>query len=129
MNGRSSSVARVLGTALVVFAAACGEDSGPGEWTVTARADGGVGAVVVEISGQGIEQVTGAGNTRVFANPSGDATTRRVIGVSSGGGTVDFVVSVLDVATGAPTVTAREATSTSNQAVSPAAVSVSISRR
>lgn len=124
--------AMVLATVLIL---ACGEDSGPGEWLVTASVSGdaSIGAVVAEVEGVGIEAFEGGARSSVFGGPPGgglgpDSKTRIVV-VGSGGRSLTFVVGVLDVANGAPAVTVVDAVSDRDLPVSTQGVTVTVERR
>lgn len=99
----------VAGVALAVMLAACGDSGGPegpGSFEGTVRSSTAeVGAVVLELTGPGIQGIEGIAGTRAFesASAAGAATdAHRVVLVSDTPGSMGFRVRVDDLAAGAP---------------------------
>jgi len=111
-------VATVLLVALFPLAACNSGPSGPGDFTAVVTApSGGVGAVILEVQGQGIQGFVGAGATEVISNPMGSEGTFRVVAVNEGTGTLQFRVRVGDLGAELPTASVIGAAGTDNQVV------------
>ncbi|HEX9885858.1 MAG TPA: hypothetical protein VGA70_05195 [Longimicrobiales bacterium] len=116
---------------------ACGDDrpEGPGSFTGEVRSSlPSVGAVIVEITGTGIEAVEGAGSTLAFGDGAaqgaeGGVQTRRYILVNEASGTLAFTVRVAELAEGHPAVVVLAAVDADNQPItSLVSFSVDLSR-
>ncbi len=96
--------ALTLGAALAV--AACdGGPEGPGTLTGSVEAPVPLGAVVLEVTGGGVEGFVGAGDTRAYGALVSSAEKRyRVVLVDEAGGQLDFGVRVQDVGASKPSV-------------------------
>lgn len=121
---RRASVALAVGLAI-----ACGDSGpqGPGAFDVTLQAQGPLaGAVVADVTGQGIGAIQGVGDTRVFSTVI-DATTglSRVIVVSASGN-VAFRIQVDQLELGPPSVVAIDAAGTDNLPRGPAGLTFQI---
>jgi len=111
-------VATVLLAALSPLAACDSGPSGPGEFTAVVTApSGGVGAVILQVQGQGIQGFVGAGATEVLSNPTGGEGTFRVVAVNEGTGTLQFTVRVQDRGAELPTASVISVAGTDNQMV------------
>jgi hypothetical protein len=111
-------VATVLLAALSPLAACDSGPSGPGDLTAVVTApSGGVGAVILQVQGQGIKGFVGAGATEVLSNPTGGEGTFRVVAVNEGTGTLQFRVQVEDLGAELPTAGVISAAGTDNQMV------------
>lgn len=114
---------------------ACEEDSGPGEWLVTASVEGreSLGAVVMQVNGVGVDAFKDGAGTRVFGEPSistNSATSQsRLVAVGSGGRSLSIVIGVLDVASGAPSVTVVDAVSGQDLPLASQTVTTTVERR
>jgi hypothetical protein len=99
--------------------AAVGCDSGPdgpGDFTGTLRSDGlALGAVVLEVVGNGVEGFSSAGGTKVFWAVQSDPKVHRVIVIGDGFGTLSFQVSVQDRGRGKPKATVLNAVDLENR--------------
>ncbi len=112
---RRSAIALVL----LVFAGGCdsGPD-GPGDITGALKTPGAsVGAAVLEVVGGGVQGFSGAGGTKVFWAQQNDPTIHRVVVVGSGGGDLQFQVSVEDRSKRAPRVTVINLVDTGNRSI------------
>ncbi len=107
------------GPRLAVLAAAAAlvacSDAGPGALTATLDGPQPVGALVVEVRGAGVTGVEGAGDARVFADPSPATKDVRRVVVVSASGAPSFRIQVQDVSAEAPTVTLVSAVDAANQ--------------
>ena len=111
-------VATVLLAALSPLAACDSGPSGPGDLTAVVTApSGGVGAVILQVQGQGIQGFVGAGATEVLSNPMGSEGAFRVVAVNEGTGTLQFRVQVDDLGAELPTASVISAAGTDNQMV------------
>ena len=111
-------VAIVLLAALSPLVACDSGPSGPGQFTaVVTSPSGGVGAVILQVQGQGIQGFAGAGATEVLSNPMGSEGTFRVVAVNEGTGTLQFRVQVEDLGAELPTASVISAAGTDNQMV------------
>ena len=111
-------VATVLLAALSLLAACDSGPSGPGDFTAVVTApSGGVGAVILQVQGQGIQGFRGSGATEVISNATGADGTFRVVAVNEGAGTLQFLVQVQDRGVELPTATVISAAGTDNQMV------------
>lgn len=96
-------LAHVLMVAVAVWGCDSGP-SGPGQLTASLDPTGQpLGGAVLEVVGKGIEGFGESGSTRVFSAPTSQANTYRVVLVSGSPGTLEFKVSVQDVAAKRPT--------------------------
>ena len=106
----------VCGSLMLVPQIGCdGGPSGPG--TMAGMVDGPVnlGAVVLEVTGVGIQGFVGQGDTRAFGAAVSAAQGRhRVVLVDPSGGSIQFGVTVDDLAADPPIVTVLFASSTDN---------------
>lgn len=113
---------RTLALALLapLALAACGDDgpSGPGilEATVTPPEGLALGAAALQISGEGIQGIREAGDTRLFVSSVG-ATDYRVVLVDPTPGELAFDVEVDDVGAAPPSATLTSAADGDNQPV------------
>lgn len=89
--------------------AACGDDgpSGPGDWEGLVRSSAvSAGAVIMEVSGTGIEDVVGSGSVQAFgertSGPGAETEVWRVVLVAEEAGPMAFRIQVEDLADGAP---------------------------
>ncbi len=127
---------RLLATlALVGATLAAGCDSGPkGPGTLSATVTGPqmLGAVLLEISGDGIEGFEGQGDTQAYSASlgvqPGEAARHRVVLVSASGGALHFGIRVMDRASVAPTATVISTATPANLVIPPAGVQVNIER-
>jgi hypothetical protein len=96
-----------LAFAVIVAVTAWGCDSGPsGPGQLIASLDPTIqplGGAVLEVVGKGIEGFGESGSTRVFSAPMSQANAYRVVLVSDMPGTLEFRVSVQDLAANSPT--------------------------
>lgn len=104
MAGVRGAVAGAMTMVAVLALGGCGDDlGGPGTLDGEVIAPVPVGAVVVELEGRGIVDVTGKGTTRAFwaevgsAEPSGEQMTVRAVLVADEPGDIDFDVEVEDL--------------------------------
>lgn len=118
---------------LLVALAACGDQGpdGPGSLVGSVRTSGApLGAVVMDVSGSGVEKVTGSGSTRVFTVGSLSTTTLRVIAVVPSPGSIDFTVHVSDLQAGTPNIVVVDAAGSDNQPITHlASIRATLSRR
>ena len=111
-------VAAALLAALSLLTACDSGPSGPGDFTAVVTApSGGVGAVILQVQGQGIQGFQGAGATEVISNATGADGTFRVVAVNEGTGTLQFLVQVQDRGVELPTASVISAAGTDNQMV------------
>jgi len=118
------SVGRLRGCALVLLvslgATGCGDDgpSGPGmlEATVTAGQGTQLGAAALRLTGNGIQSIEEAGDTRLFVSAL-TSTDYRVVLVDPTPGTLTFDVQVADVGAAPPSVTVTSAADGDNRPV------------
>jgi hypothetical protein len=118
---------RLLAALAVGVLGACDSDpSGPGAFLARASAPG-LGAVVLEVEGQGITGFAGRGSTRVYsaAVPS-RPRVHRVVLVDAVGGEIGFDIQVEDVGMERPVVTVVQAAGTDNRSLSSGAVSIAV---
>ncbi|MBT8396593.1 MAG: hypothetical protein HKO65_09100 [Gemmatimonadetes bacterium] len=107
----------ILGLLLLVASCDSGPD-GPGDITGTLLTPGvGVGAVVLEVVGSGVQGFSGAGGTKVFWAQQTDPKVHRVVVVGPGGGDLQFQVSVEDRSKRAPRVTVVNVVDTGNRSL------------
>ena len=106
---------------------ACGDSGpeGPGSFTATVDVQGpAAGAVVVDVTGSGIQGFEGTGDTQVFSTVLNQQTgAHRLIAVSASGA-LGFRVRVDQVELGAPAVVVVDAAELDNRVRGPAGVSV-----
>ena len=100
--------ARWLVCALLVLAGCADDPSGPGTYDARVRSSiVTAGAVVLELTGVGIEGITGEGGTTAFwnrtAGTGGGSETFRVVLVKEMAGELNFSVDVSDLDQSAPT--------------------------
>ena len=111
-------VLRALVVAAVMFLNACDwGPEGPGRLSGVLRSGSiPLGAVVLEITGPGIEGFSGSGQTRLFhAEP--EPGVHRIALLTSSPGQFDFSMAVRDVSAPMPAVTPLEAVDGDNEAV------------
>lgn len=130
MSRRLLATLTLLGATL---AAAC--DSGPkGPGTLPATVSGpeGLGAVVLEVTGDGIEGFDGAGDTQAYSSAlgtqPGQPGRHRVVLVSSSGGSLQFGIRVTDRGAVVPSATVISVATPANLVIPPAGVEVRIER-
>ncbi len=107
----------LVGAAFCLVAMGCdsGPD-GPGDFTGTLRSDGvALGAVVLEVVGNGVEGFSSAGGTKVFWAVQSDPKIHRVIVIGEGNGNLSFQVSVQDRGRGKPKATVVNAVDLENR--------------
>lgn len=103
--------------------------SGPGVLDATLTATEPLGAVVLELTGVGIEGFESQGQTRAFgAEVDAAAGRHRVILVSPDGAAMRFGIRVLDVGGDSPLVTVVSAASLDNQPALATGVEVRVER-
>jgi len=119
-----------LAVACATLVTAC--DSGPkGPGTMAATVNGSptLGAVVLDITGDGIQGFEGQGDAMAYSGSLGGQPARyRLVLVSASGGAIHFGIRVADRASAAPVVTVISSASTSNVTVPPAGLKVDIER-
>ena len=111
-------VFRVLAVAAVMLLNACDwGPKGPGQLSGVLRSGSiPLGAVVLEITGPGIEGFSGSGQTRLFhAEP--EPGVHRIVLLTSSPGQFDFSMAVEDVRAPMPAVTPLEAVDGGNEPV------------
>ena len=111
-------VFRALAVAAVVLLSACDwGPKGPGQLSGVLRSGSiPLGAVVLEITGPGIEGFSGAGQTRLFhAEP--EPGVHRIALLTSSPGQFDFSMAVRDVRAPMPAVTLLQAVDGDNEPV------------
>ncbi len=85
------------------------------------------GAVVIHVTGEGIQTFQGTGDTQVFATEAGEVTgVRRLVAVSASGN-ITFRVHVDRVELGFPVAVVTDAAGTDNLARGPAGLTVEFS--
>ncbi len=114
---------RTWGTVVLLSALllpACGGDDGPtGPGTLTGLVKSGpipVGAIVLQVSGQGIDGFSALGGDRLFHSQV-QPGVHRVVLVGSTPGDFTFTVSVQDVGAPVPAITVVEAVGGDNEAI------------
>ena len=102
---------------LLVIGCDSGPD-GPGDITGTLQTPNvSVGAVILEVVGGGVQGFSGAGGTEVFWAQQTDPKIHRVVVVGSGGGDLQFLVSVEDRSNRAPRVSVVNVVDTTNRSL------------
>lgn len=127
MSARGARWVRLSAFALLAAFAAC--DRGPsGPGTMNAVVEGsGLGAVVVEVVGEGITGFEGLGDTQAYgALVSAVEERHRVVLVDARGGRVEFGIEVEDLSVDLPTVTVLFAANTDNLTMPANGVSASV---
>lgn len=120
-------VSGAVAAAAVVGVVGCGP-SGPGALSGRVTGDG-LGAVVLEVTGTGIQSFEATGSTQVYAAPlPGSTTTHRVVLVSPEGGRLDFRMNVDDRDMEGPVVTVVEAASTTNEVMAASIPVIAVER-
>ena len=112
---RSGRTARALALAALLGAAAC--DDGPGTWTAAVEGPGPVGAALVEVRGDGVRGFEGAGDSRVFADPSPSRGGGWRVVVVSPSGSAAFRIRVADGEGPRPAVTLLSAADVADRSV------------
>ena len=117
MRARARAVLRVVlaSSVLMILTACDGGPSGPGEMTGIVTGPANLGAVVLEVTGVGIQGFVGHGDTRTFGSEVSAAQGRhRVVLLDTSGGSIQFGVTVEDLSADPPIVTILLAASTNN---------------
>lgn len=125
-RGARSPIVLVL-SALAITACGDSGPEGPGAFTAMVEAQGPpAGAVVMDVTGDGIEGFEGTGDTRVFsAEVDAGTGLHRLIAVSATG-SLGFRVRVARVELGPPTAVVVDAAGTDNGPRGPAGLTVRI---
>lgn len=126
MSFRRLVVALVIAPVLVA-----GCDSGPsGPGHLSARTSGPtLGAVVLEVEGQGIEGFSARGSSRVYSAPvEGRSGVYRVIVLSPDAGSLPFEIDVEDMGMEGPVITVVSAADGANVAMPASEVAVTVER-
>jgi hypothetical protein len=109
----------VLAVAAALTLAGCGDDVPEGPGTLDGSVEIGatdIGAIVVSVSGVGIGEIRGVGNTRAFASDN-VASSKRVVLVTEQSGNLSFTIHVDDRSAPTPVATVVEAVDLNNQPV------------
>jgi hypothetical protein len=116
-DGRRGGFPAVLLAATLFAITACDSGpSGPGAFTGTMdQTTTAVGAVVLEVTGPGIQGFSPAGSTRLFHRRIGEEERFRVVLVNTAPGALAFRVDVRDVSAGAPQAVVIEAADEENR--------------
>jgi len=124
------SLARTLSCGLLLAVAACDlGPAGPGELSGMVAGREPVGAVLLEITGVGIEGFEGQGDTQAIGAPVSSAEGRhRVVLVSSTGELLRFRIQVSDLGQNKPVAEVLAAASLDDLPVSASGIKVRIAR-
>jgi len=109
---------RLLLLIVAGLAAACdGGPKGPGTRDGVVEGPANLGAVVLEVTGSGIQGFKGRGDTRAYGTVVSAAEGRhRVVLVDAAGGLIEFGITVEDLGAEPPLVTVLVAAGSDNQA-------------
>ena len=115
------------GALCLVVLGACGP-SGPG--ALTARITGeGLGGVILEVDGRGIQGFSARGDSRVYSAPMpGRENVHRVVIIHPSGGELGFDIAVDDVGMESPVVRVVSATRTDNTLMSVGGIAFTLER-
>jgi hypothetical protein len=130
MSRRLLPVLALVGATLV---AACDSGpKGPGTLPATVTGSQALGAVVLDITGDGIEGFDGEGDTQAYSAvlgaQTGQPARHRVVLVSASGGSLHFGIRVTDRGSVVPTATVISAATPGNLVIPPAGLQVNIER-
>lgn len=127
-RGVTRSIVTWVGALTILLSSAC--DSGPrgaATWNARVTSSEGLGAVVLEVVGTGIEGFGGRGDTRIYTAPvSGEPERHRVVLVSPVGGELRFSIEVGDAGRGRPAVSVVSAVDAANRVIAGSGVGVSL---
>lgn len=122
-----SRFTHILTIACLLILGACGP-SGPGMLEGRISAEG-IGGVVLEVEGNGIQGFAGRGDSRVYSAPMPNRpTTHRVVLIHPSGGEMVFEVAVDDVGMDPPIARVVSATRVDNTLVTVGGIEVVFSR-
>ncbi|MEJ2206262.1 MAG: hypothetical protein P8170_19400 [Gemmatimonadota bacterium] len=123
-------LARCLAVGLLLAGASCDlGPEGPGEFSGMVAGPDRVGAVVLEVTGAGIEGFAGQGDTQAIGARVSSAEGRhRVVLVSSTGELLRFRIQVSDLSVNKPVAEVLSAASMDDLTMSPAGIKVRIAR-
>jgi hypothetical protein len=115
--------------ALSVVAACDSGPSGPGTLSATVSGPASLGAVLLEVTGAGVQGFVGQGGTRVYgAQVSAVDGTHRVLALTADGGPLRVGIEVLDLGAEPPIVMVLKAASTENLMLLNAGVTVVVAK-
>jgi hypothetical protein len=122
--------ARLLALGLGLSLGACDlGPEGPGELSGMVAGSEGVGAVLLEVTGAGIEGFEGQGDTQAIGAPiPSDQGRHRVVLVSATGDLLHFRIRVRDLSANKPVAEVLSAASTDDLPMSTAGIKVRIAR-